>query len=42
MTALREISILQSLSHPNIVKLIEVVTSKGSDCNMISYIYFMN
>lgn len=33
ITALREIKILKKLQHPNIVKLIEVVTSKPSDHN---------
>ncbi len=34
----REIKILKNLSHPNIVKLKEIVTSKATDANkQVSY-----
>lgn len=32
ITAIREVKILKALNHPNILKLKEIVTSKGAKC----------
>ena len=39
-TAIREISILKEISHPNVVKLKEVIQSKKSFCLVLEYVEY--
>ena len=41
ITALREIKLLKQLAHPNIVNLVEIVTSKGGDATSRGQVYLV-